>query len=317
MIDNRDLQQYAEMFTTMLDGMEQVIKGKRPFLKKVLTAFVAGGHILLEDVPGTGKTTAAKTLAHLLSGTKYKRIQFTPDLLPFDLTGVEVWEPDTKEFSFRKGPIFTNILLADEINRTTPKVQSALLEVMEEKQVTVGNKSYRVGPLFFIVATQNPIEMEGTYPLPAAQLDRFSMKLTPGYPDFDHEIKIVAGDPSLNVLPSLKSVAPLSKIDAIQKKVNDVECSEDLVKLAVNISKSIRDREDVKLGVSTRGTIQLIRLSKAHAIVEGRAFVTDQDLKELIPDVFTHRILLYRTGDDPAKVVSEVMEKEFDKFYKK
>ena len=294
----------------LLAAWEKVIWGKRALLENVLTGILAGGHILLEDVPGSGKTTMAKTLASLFEGGSFKRIQFTPDLLPYDITGVEVWDKEREAFLFQKGPVFTHILLADEINRTTPKVQSALLEVMGETQVTVGNKTYPLDLPFVVIATENPIEMEGTYPLPAAQLDRFLMKLKPGYPDRETEYRIVKYNPSETELPRMQPVAELVDLLFLREEAAGVFCDERLIAAAVNSAAALRERPDVRLGVSTRGAIMLIAACRGKALVCGRNYVIDQDIKDLAPLVWGHRIIMKGEGVDSRDVLAEAVNRE-------
>ncbi len=223
----------------LLEGAQRIIKGKREFLELLVTAALAGGHVLIEDNPGLGKTTVAKTLAKLIEGKKglvFKRIQFTPDLLPYDITGVDVFDPKTLKFRFVPGPVLANIVLADEINRATPKVQSALLEVMAERQVTIGQTSHRPPEPFLVLATQNPIESEGTFPLPAAQLDRFMMKLSMGYPDKDAELAILNENPAEKGLVNLKPVIKLSDFLSAKKAVSEVFCHKALKEAVADLS---------------------------------------------------------------------------------
>jgi MoxR-like ATPase len=312
-MDKENLDKCQNLTTCLLDSWEKVIWGKRPLLENLLTGVLAGGHILVEDVPGSGKTTMAKTLASLFTGGTFKRIQFTPDLLPYDITGVEIWEKDKELFVFQKGPVFTNILLADEINRTTPKVQSALLEVMAESQVTVGTKTYPLEPPFVVLATENPIEMEGTYPLPAAQLDRFLMKLKPGYPDRETEYRIVKENPSESQLPLMEPVATLEDILFLKEAVDQVYCDERLIKAAVDSAALLRERPDVRLGVSTRGAIMLIAGCRGKALIRGRDYVIDQDLKDMAPLIWSHRIIMKGEGIDREEVLREVVNYELAK----
>ncbi|MGA2765078.1 MAG: AAA family ATPase, partial [Spirochaetia bacterium] len=222
----------------LIEGLQTVIRGKRTVLEYLVTCILAGGHLLIEDVPGLGKTTLAKTVARLVSRSRqgshviFRRIQFTPDLLPYDITGVDVFDPSTGKFVFSPGPVFSNVLLADEINRTTPKVQSALLEVMAEGQVTIGNKTHRLDPFFFVMATQNPVEMEGVYTLPIAQIDRFLMKLRVGYPALEVEVEIVRDDPSRTVMPEVQAVCGRDEILGAREAVGNVFCDEKLIRAA-------------------------------------------------------------------------------------
>ncbi len=292
------------LLSKLIKSMEKVIRGKHEVIELLLTCLIAGGHVLIEDVPGLGKTTIAKTLAKLISKNKkgesvsFSRIQFTPDLLPYDITGVDIFDPDKKQFVFTKGPVFANIVLADEINRTTPKVQSALLEVMEEKQVTVGTKTYKMEPLFFVIATQNPVETAGTYPLPFAQIDRFIMKLKVGYPDEKHEIDIVKENPSIKIMPLIKPVCGKEDILKIQQAAENIYCDEKLIRTAVSIINMTRKHQGIELGASPRASIMLIKAAKAYALIKDRNYVIDQDIIDLAPLVITHRLKLKNINMD-------------------
>ena len=300
----------------LVEGMAAVIRGKREVLEHLVTAILAGGHVLIEDVPGLGKTTLAKTIARLVSRTRrgspvvFRRIQFTPDLLPYDITGVDVFDPASKSFVFTPGPVFANVLLADEINRTTPKVQSALLEVMAEGQVTVGNKTYPMDPFFLVIATQNPVEMEGVYPLPLAQIDRFLMKVRVGYPDLEVEVGIVRDDPVNTVMPSVKPVCGRDEILAAREAVTRVFCDEKLLRVAVSLSAATRKHPAVGLGASPRGSLMLVRAARAYALVRGREYVIDQDLIDLAPLVITHRLRLKDPRADGEGLVREMIMAE-------
>jgi MoxR-like ATPase len=301
-----------EFIEDLINNLERVIRGKREVIELLLTGFIAGGHVLIEDVPGLGKTTLAKTLAHLISLTKkgnpvvFRRIQFTPDLLPYDITGVDIFDPDTRQFVFTPGPAFANILLADEINRTTPKVQSALLEVMAENQVTVGNKTYLMDPLFFVIATQNPVETEGTYPLPLAQIDRFIMKIGIGYPDEETEFGIVKDDPSFTIMPTIKPVCGKDDILGLIGSVPSVFCDDRLMRAAVSIASHTRDHRGIELGASPRASIMLVKAARAHALVKGRGYVIDQDIIDLAPLVVAHRLRLKAIKVDAQSLVREI-----------
>ncbi len=307
-----DVSEKHEFIGNIVANLETVIRGKREVIELLLTGFIAGGHVLIEDVPGLGKTTLAKTLAHLISRSKkgdpvvFKRIQFTPDLLPYDITGVDIFDPDTRQFVFTPGPAFANVLLADEINRTTPKVQSALLEVMAENQVTVGNKTYAMDPLFFVIATQNPVETEGTYPLPLAQIDRFIMKISIGYPDEETEFGIVRDDPAFTVMPKVKPVCGKDEILALMASVRSVFCDERLMRAAVSIAAHTRDHRGIELGASPRASIMLVKAARAHALVMGRGYVIDQDIIDLAPLVVAHRLRLKAVRADAASLVREI-----------
>jgi MoxR-like ATPase len=296
----------------IIDNLERVIRGKRKVLEFLITGLIAGGHILIEDVPGLGKTTLAKTLAHLISRTKkgkpviFKRIQFTPDLLPYDITGVDIYDQKNNTFIFSPGPAFANILLADEINRTTPKVQSALLEVMAENQITVGNRTHTMDPFFFVIATQNPVETEGTYPLPLAQIDRFLMKLRIGYPDEEIEIGIVRDDPAFTIMPHITPVCGKDDILNIRKAVNKIYCDERLIRVAVNISAATRKHRGIELGASPRASLMLIKAARAYALINGRSYIIDQDIVDIAPPVVAHRLRLKALKLDAEALIREL-----------
>jgi len=290
----------------LTDGLERVIRGKRDLLEHLVTGILAGGHVLIEDVPGLGKTTLAKTVARLIDGT-FHRIQFTPDLLPYDITGVDVFDPKTGGFAFAPGPVFANVILADEINRTTPKVQSALLEVMAENQVTVGARTYPMDPLFFVIATQNPVETEGVWRLPLAQVDRFLMKLRVGYPDLDTEMDIVREDPSARVMPEIRPVCGREGILEARRAVDGVFCDERLLRAAVGSCAATRGHQGVELGASPRGSLMLVRAARALALVRGRDYVIDQDLVELAPLVVAHRLRLKDARTDAGALAREIV----------
>ncbi len=308
-----------ELSEKIVDNLERVIRGKRNVLELLVSALFAGGHVLIDDVPGLGKTTLAKSIANLIAANRrgkpvtFKRIQFTPDLLPYDITGVDIFDPENRKFTFSPGPVFANILLADEINRTTPKVQSALLEVMAENQVTVGNRTYKLDPLFFVIATENPVEMEGTYPLPLAQLDRFLIRMEIGYPDFKTEIEIINDDPSRKVLPVLKPVCLKEEILRAQSAMEEVHCDPRLIEAAVSISASTRKHRAVELGVSPRGSLMLVRLAKAYALVSGRNYVIDQDILDLAPLCLAHRLKMKDIKVNPLKIIREIAISEISK----
>jgi len=303
----------------LLDGLEKVIRGKRKVLEYFVTGLFAGGHVLLEDVPGLGKTTLAKTMSRLIARTKkgapikFQRIQFTPDLLPYDITGVDVFDQENRRFVFKPGPVFASIVLADEINRTTPKVQSALLEVMAENQVTVGNKTHTMDALFFVIATQNPVETDGIYPLPLAQLDRFLMRLTLGYPDEEHEIGIVRDDPADTVLPQLKAVCDRDDILEARRITGNIFCDERLLKVAVAVAVSTRRHRGVELGCSPRASLMLIKAARAYALVQGRTYCIDQDLVDLTPLVMAHRLRMKDMRVDPSSLIREITLNELSR----
>jgi MoxR-like ATPase len=308
----REVEKFHTLTTRLIEGLERVIRGKRHALEYLVTGLLAGGHVLIEDVPGLGKTTLAKTAARLISRDRngrpitFRRIQFTPDLLPYDITGVDIFDPEHRRFVFKAGPVFAHIVLADEINRTTPKVQSALLEVMAENQVTVGNKTHAMDPLFFVIATQNPVETDGTYPLPLAQLDRFLMRISIGYPGEDDELGIVRDDPSATILPKVKPICSKPEILLARKTVENVFCDERLLQAAVAVSVSTRRHRGIELGCSPRASLMLVKAARAFALIRGRSYCIDQDLLELAPLVLPHRIRLKDIRIDCASLIREI-----------
>jgi MoxR-like ATPase len=303
----------------LTDNIETVIKGKRDQIKFVLTALLAKGHILLEDNPGTGKTVMAKALAQSISGEKgaqsvnFKRIQFTPDLLPMDLIGTHIFDDIKKEFIFKKGPLFCNVLLADEINRASPKVQSALLECMAENQITMGEITYKLSDLFFTLATQNPVEMEGTYPLPAAQLDRFFIKIIFGYVDEATELDIYKDYLGINKnLINLQQVLEIDEILHLQQESENVFVHEEIVKAVRNIVWNTRKTSDIILSASTRAGIIFLKCLKAYALVNGRTYVIEDDVKDLSYPVLHHR-LIYRNKEAKAITLNNIVLTEMDR----
>ncbi|MCU9615342.1 MoxR family ATPase [Caldibacillus lycopersici] len=275
----------------VLENMDKVMIGKRKEATLSLTALLAGGHVLLEDVPGVGKTMLVKTLAKSVSSS-FKRIQFTPDLLPSDVLGVSIYNPKEMEFEFRPGPIMGNIVLADEINRTSPKTQSALLEGMEEGNVTIDGFTYQLPKPFFVMATQNPIEYEGTYPLPEAQLDRFLLKLKMGYPSSEEEMEILTRAQNRTTVEELESVITVQELVQLQDDVKNVFVDTTIKEYIINIVLRTRQHSQVYLGVSPRGSIALLKAAQAYAFLRGRDFVIPDDVQFLAPYIFAHRLIL-------------------------
>jgi len=312
-----------ETADTLLTGLSSVIRGKKDELELFIASYLAGGHILIDDVPGLGKTTLARTLARLVRAgagddeASFKRIQFTPDLLPYDITGVDIFNPQEHRFVFMPGPVFCDILLADEINRTTPKVQSALLEVMAERQVTIGGISRPVNPLFFVVATQNPVESEGTYPLPAAQLDRFMICISLGYPDEKSERAILHTDPAETILPSLSPQLSPEDILSAREEQKSVYCHPALEEALLSIVRKTRNHPAFTLGVSPRGALHFLHAARSLALVRGRTWLEDNDLVDLAVPVLSHRIIAKDSRTDTASILSAMTAETLRKLDKK
>ena len=305
-----DVKSVAAFTKNVSDNVSRVIVGKEDAIKLVLCAILARGHILLEDVPGTGKTVMAKSLAKSLDAD-FARIQFTPDLLPTDVTGLSIWDAKAGEFTFKPGPVFTNILLADEINRATPRTQSALLECMEERQVTESGVTRKLAEPFLVVATQNPVEIQGTFPLPEAQLDRFLVRLKMGYPDTQGAMQILRRFISQSPLEELQPVVKREEIVEAQKALKDVEASTPVMAYITALCERTRQFEQVQLGVSPRGMLALLRASQAHALVEGRDFVTPDDVRAMAEPVLAHRIVvrgMYGRSGQGELIVAEALK---------
>ena len=289
----------------IIQNLERVVVGKRRVMEYLVTALLTGGHVLLDDVPGVGKTTIAKTLADSV-GLTYRRIQCTPDLLPTDITGVTIFHPGTHQFEFQPGPIFSHLVLADEINRTSPRTQSALLEVMEEGQVTVDGVSHRLADPFIVVATQNPIEYEGTFPLPESQLDRFLFRLTIGYPSVEEEAAILARSEERAHTP-IQSVIDRDRLVALMEETRQVHVSDEIRRYLAEIAYATRQSPNMYLGMSPRATLALYRASQAWAKLHNRRFVVPDDVMALAPHVVEHRLILSRSTNAPSpEMVHEV-----------
>ncbi len=274
----------------LIENLNYTIVGKQQAIRLVLVALLAGGHALLEDVPGVGKTLLAKSLARSIDG-QFQRIQCTPDLLPSDLTGTNIWNPRDGKFEFVPGPVFTHVLLADEINRATPRTQSALLEVMEENQVTIDGQSHRVPTPFFVIATQNPVEYQGTFPLPEAQLDRFALAFSLGYPSEEEELQMLQRLQFGNTLGTLQPCISLLEIEELRRQCAQVRVEPPLQQYILNLVRATREDGEITLGISPRGTITLQRASQSLAFLEGRDYVIPDDVKLLVPHVLCHRLI--------------------------
>ena len=299
---------YNEKIGKVIENINKVMIGKEDVAVLSLVALLAEGHVLLEDVPGVGKTMLVRTLAKSLD-CDFKRIQFTPDLLPSDVTGVSIYNPKEMEFEFRGGPILGNIVLADEINRTSPKTQSALLEGMEEKSVTVDGKTIPLQRPFFVMATQNPIEYEGTYPLPEAQLDRFILKLTMGYPSLKDELEMLERTSKEHPIETISPVISKEELVLIQEEVRNVYIEKNVQQYIVNLVRETRNHESIFLGVSPRGSIALMKAAKAYAYVMGRDFVLPDDVKYLAPYVLPHRIILTSEAKYDGMTARQIVER--------
>lgn len=299
-MNNQELKSLADKLTA---NIEKVIVGKQEIIRQLFICLICSGHVLLEDVPGTGKTLLAKTLSKSLD-LEFNRVQFTPDLLPSDITGIHFYDQKQGDFVFRKGPVFTNILLADEINRATPRTQSSLLECMEERQVSTDGKTYALTPPFMVIATQNPVETLGTFPLPEAQLDRFLMKLYMGYPKTGEGIEILKRfrfeDPLLSVSP----VAGKEDFKGLKDIFRNTFVSEDIYSYIIQIVEATRKHPEVLLGVSPRGSQALLRTSQALAAINGRDYVTPDDVKQMAIPVLAHRMIARHSGSDNGKPVT-------------
>jgi MoxR-like ATPase len=293
-------------------GLGRVILGKPEVLDRVLIALLSGSHVLMEDVPGVGKTTLAKALAKSISGD-FKRVQFTPDLLPTDILGSSIYNPKDGSFTFKRGPVFANILLADEINRASPRTQSSLLEAMSERQASIEGKTYPLPAPFLVIATQNPVEFHGTYPLPEAQLDRFGMKVALGYPAAEEEVNILFSQFHHHPVDDVETVIDTDEVVTLQEKVREIKVDRKIARYLVALADATRHHESLKMGCSPRGTLALFRTTQAQAFLEGRDYAIPEDVKSIAVPVLAHRLAL----DTKAKysgilkedVVGEILDK--------
>jgi len=300
----------ADVIGKIIDNIEKVIVGKREVIELALVALLCEGHILIEDVPGTGKTTLAKAIARSL-GCSFQRIQFTPDLLPSDVTGIYFFNQKTLDFEYRPGPIMAQVVLADEINRATPRTQAALLEAMQERQVSIDLETRALPRPFLVLATQNPIELEGTFPLPEAQIDRFLMKIKLGYPSEEDENEILLRYEHQDPLETLEPVLSSEALWELQKVVPSTTVEKSVREYLVRVTRATRDHPAVELGVSPRGTLALYKAAQALAALRGRDYVIPDDIKYLAPSVLTHRIIIHPQtrlrGRIPEQVVGEIV----------
>ncbi|MCM2286415.1 MAG: MoxR family ATPase [Desulfobacula sp.] len=296
----------------IMDNISKVIVGKKESLKLMLTALLADGHVLLEDVPGVGKTLMARSLAASMGGI-YKRIQFTPDLLPSDITGFNIYHQNEGRFQFQEGPVMANVLLADEINRTVPRTQSSLLESMEERQVTVDGQTYPLPNPFFVIATQNPVELEGTFPLPEAQLDRFLLKIDMGYPDKQEEMDILKRFQTCDPFLSLEPVATPEQIRMLQQERRTITVSEPVREYITTLVQATRHHPMIRYGASPRGSMALMRSAQALAALDGRTFTLPDDVRALVKPVLAHRLVLNENermrGEKPDRVLKDILDR--------
>lgn len=307
-----DIQKFVEFKDKVSENVKKVIIGKDKQIEKIIVAFICGGHVLLEDVPGLGKTKLARAISKSLD-LSFKRVQFTPDLLPSDLTGIYFYNQKSCEFEFREGPILSQVILADEINRATPRTQSALLECMEEKQVTVEGNTIKLKVPFFVIATQNPVEQYGTFPLPEAELDRFFMKLSLGYPEYFEEKNMLDRFMFKDPLEELEAVVSIEEIMYVQKNYSSVEVSDHIKNYILDIINETRINKDIELGCSPRGALSLMKGCQALATIKGRDYVIPEDVKEIAVEVLSHRLILKNEANlsfnNAEKMIESILNK--------
>jgi MoxR-like ATPase len=310
-MEERRMNETMQRIARVIENVERVVVGKRQEIELSLVALFASGHVLLEDVPGVGKTMLVKAIARSL-GADFKRIQFTPDLLPSDVTGVSIYNQKTQQFEFRSGPIMANVVLADEINRTSPKTQSALLEALEEGSVTIEGKSLVLSKPFFVMATQNPVEYAGTYPLPEAQLDRFLFRLQLGYPKPDEELDVLKRLEKQHPIQELSPVMETEEVIQLQEEIKDVFVEDNVKAYIVEIVNLTRKHQKVELGVSPRGSIAMMKAAQAYAMIQGRDYVIPDDIKTLAPFALSHRLILTAeakmSGTDHEEIIHDVLQ---------
>uniref|UniRef100_A0A7C3WMQ7 MoxR family ATPase n=1 Tax=Dictyoglomus turgidum TaxID=513050 RepID=A0A7C3WMQ7_9BACT len=299
-----DIEKYIDFKEKVVKNVSKVIVGKEKIIELIAVSFICGGHVLIEDVPGLGKTLMVKAFAKTIGGS-FKRIQFTPDLLPSDLTGINFYNQKKGEFEFRSGPLFANIILADEINRATPRTQSSLLEAMEEKQVTVDGVTRKLPDPFMVLATQNPVETYGTFPLPEAELDRFFMRIKIGYPSREEEIEIINRNKKKDMLEDIDTIVDTDEVNYLKENFINVRASKEVMDYLLDIVDATRKSESILLGVSPRGSVALFKASQVYALFNGRDYIIPEDIKYLAPFILNHRIITI--GASKSKDIYEVI----------
>lgn len=305
-----DVKKFVSFKEKLTDNVSRVIVGKEEVIELVAVAFICGGHVLIEDIPGVGKTMLIRAFSSTL-GCEFKRIQFTPDLLPSDLTGINFYNQKTFEFDFRRGPLFSNIILADEINRATPRTQSSLLEAMEEKQITIDGVTRKLDDPYMVLATQNPIESYGTFPLPEAQMDRFFMRITMGYPKHEEEIEVIMKFKDENPLNTLEKTITGEEIDYVRNNFHNVHASADVIEYLMAIIEETRKNESIHTGVSPRGTLALFKACQAYAAINGRDYMIPEDVKKMAPFVLNHRVVVrgMNRGSSTFELLQSIVNK--------